>query len=203
MSLVMKSRFWAGASLLATLGALAASASPGPAPRPRKPSVSRKPSISQEPSRVRADASRATRSMTVEEARTAVAMLGDVYQLLLEQTHATYHNRPSDPVAATVLRKLQTRMSELGWPRSRFLAVNAVVMHPDHVPRDAFERRAVEALRGREERVEQVIGGQLRVATVTPTSGRCASCHWTLPGQSSKAAITWTAPLRPTREQAR
>jgi hypothetical protein len=135
--------------------------------------------------------------MTLDEARTAVAMLGDAYDLLLDETHEVYHTRPSVPVAATVIRKLQARMTELGWPRSRFLAVNAVVMHPDHVPHDEFEKRTVQAIRRGDERFEQVTSSQLRVSTVVPLGGSCSSCHWTPSGQSAKAATTWTIPLRP------
>lgn len=123
-------------------------------------------------------------------------MLDDAYQLLLEETHAAYPTRPGLPVAAAVVHKLQDRMRELGWPEARFLAVNAIVMHPDHLPQDAFERRAIQTLRRSNERFEEVVDGQLRVATVVPTSGSCFSCHWAPAGQSSKAAITWKVPLR-------
>jgi hypothetical protein len=188
----MNGRIWIATALLTSAGALVASAAPRAAAPARKPRPARK---------VAAPAT--TRSMTPEQARTAVRMLGDAYDLILDETHATYHTKPSVPVAATVVRKLQAKMNALGWPRARFLAVNAVVMHPDHVPRDDFERLTVQTLRRGEDRVEQVVDGQLRVSTVVPLGGGCSSCHWTPSGQSSKAAITWSVPLRQARERGR
>lgn len=201
----MNGRYWVAACVLTSAGTLAASAVPGStAPRrkqraaPKKAAATRKPrpkprsaaapksSVAPKP---------ATRAMAPDEARMAVEMLGDAYDLLLTETHEVYHTRPSVPVAATVIRKLQSRMTKLGWPRSRFLAVNAIVMHPDHVPRDEFERETVEALRLKNQRIERVVDGQLRVATVVSLGGSCSSCHWTASGQSSKAATTWTVPL--------
>jgi len=41
-----------------------------------------------------------TRAMTAEEARMAMAMLDDAYQLILVETHANYHTQPNRPVAA-------------------------------------------------------------------------------------------------------
>jgi len=94
-------------------------------------------------------------------------------------------------------------MNELGWPTARFLAVNTIVMHPDHVPRDDFERRSVQTLRSSDHRIEQVVGGQFRVTTVVPTGGSCFSCHWTPPEQASKTATTWAVPLRQERGRGR
>jgi hypothetical protein len=130
-------------------------------------------------------------------------MLDDAYQLILERTHAVYHTKPNEPVAAAMVRKLQARMNELGWPRARFVAVNALAMHPDHEPRDDFERQTVRALRSGDERVEQVVGGDLRVSTVVPLTGGCASCHWVPAGQESKAALTFAVPLRQTSRRRR
>jgi hypothetical protein len=190
----MHRRFWFSAALVTALGSLAVSAAPRNVKRrPAKPARKTAPAKP-------AAAKPTTRAMTLAEARTAVAMLDDAYSLILEETHAIYHTRPSTPVAATVVRKLQTRMTELGWPRSRFLAVNAVVMHPDHVPRDAFEKQSVDALRRGDERTEQVSDGKLRVTSVVSLGGGCGSCHWATTGQSPKAATTFTIPLKPDQE---
>lgn len=192
----MTARFWIAAGLLSSLGTLAVSAAPTKAPLRRKVLPARPAARRQLPLKSAVPVDPGTRAMTLDEARTAVAMLGDAYDLLLEETHSVYHTRPSTPVAATVVRKLQARMTELGWPRSRFVAVNAVVMHPDHVPKDAFEKQTVQALRRGDERIEQVTSNQLRVSTVVSLGGSCASCHWTSSGQTPKAATSWTVPLR-------
>lgn len=194
----MTGRYWIAACMLTTVGALAVSAAPGKTPPRRKTRAPRKATPPQrKPAVSPAPAAGPTRAMSLDEARTAVAMLGDAYDLLLDETHEVYHTRPNVPVAATVIRKVQARMTELGWPRARFLAVNAVVMHPDHVPQDAFEKRTIQAIRRGDERFEQVTNNQLRVSTVVPLGGSCASCHWTPSGQSPKAATTWMIPLRP------
>lgn len=197
----MTGRSWIAAFLLTSVGALTVAAAPGPASR-RKTSSHRKTIAAKPKPRAAAPvvAAGTTRAMTLDEARTTVAMLGDAYDLLLDETHEVYHTRPSVPVAATVIRKVQARMTELGWPQARFLAVNAVVMHPDHVPKDAFDKRTIQALKRGDERLEQVSSTQLRVATVVPLGGSCASCHWSPSGQSPKAATTWTIPLRPAPE---
>jgi hypothetical protein len=87
-------------------------------------------------------------------------------------------------------------MGEKGWPQSRFLAVNAIIMNPDHRARDRFEEEAVEALKRGQDRYEKVEGNRFRAATVVSLSGGCFSCHWAPAGQSSRAAISWSIPLR-------
>jgi hypothetical protein len=196
----MTSRYWIAAGFLTLCGAVAVSAGPSSrSPRRKAPARTAgkarpKPRAATAPTASLVH----TRPLTLDEARTTAAMLGDAYDLLLDETHAQYHTRPSVPVAATVIRKVQAKMTELGWPRARFLAVNAVVMHPDHVPKDEFEKKTIQALRRGDARFEQVVGGQLRVSTVVSLEGSCRSCHWTPGMQSPKAATTWTIPLRPT-----
>lgn len=187
----MNRRFWIATCLLTSFAALAVSAAPRPAASRRKPVAPTKKKPAQQ-------AATATRPMTPEEARTAVAMLGDAYDLILEEAHSIYHTRPNVPVAATVVRKVQAHMAKQGWPKARFLAVNAIVMHPDHVAKDDFERETVQTLKRSNERIEQVVEGNLRVATVVPLGGGCSSCHWTGSGTSAKAATTWSVPLRKT-----
>lgn len=138
-----------------------------------------------------------TRAMTLEEARAAVTLLDEGYQTELEEIHRWYPIKSGQPVvAAAVVRRVQEQMVAKGWPRSRFLAVNASVMNPNHVPRDDFERGAVEKIREGAERVETIEKGRLRVATLVPMTGGCASCHWTPGTSGSKGAITWTIPLK-------
>jgi uncharacterized protein DUF3365 len=134
--------------------------------------------------------------MTLEEAETTARMLDDAYQLILEELHETYPTQPNRPVAASVVRQIQERMAEKGWPRSHFLAVNALIMNPAHKARDPFEQGAVRALRGAEERVETVEDGKLRVVTLVPMRGDCGSCHWTSNGQPNRAGLSVTIPFK-------
>ena len=162
------------------------------APKPRSvPAARKKPAPA--PNR---PAAPVTNPMTLEEARMAVAMLDDAYNLVLEEVHHTYPTKPGRPVAATIVRDLQKKMTDLGWPSSRFLAVNAIVMNPDHVARDEFERQTVRAFTDGGDRRETIENGTLRVATPVSLGGSCFSCHWADKGRASRAAISWKIPLR-------
>lgn len=164
------------------------------APRKGKPAArpAAKPSVAARQARPPASP-----PMSPEEARRTVAMLDDAYQITLHAVHDWYPTRTGQPVvAATVVRKLQERMAELGWPRSHFLAVNALVMNPDHRPRDSFEKDAITALRSGDERYEKVVGSNLRVATALPLGGGCFSCHWSDAKIGSRAAISFEIPLQ-------
>lgn len=134
--------------------------------------------------------------LTPEEARQTVALLDDAYQTWLEEAHEQYHPRPGKPVAAKVVRELQEKMGSLGWPQSHFLAVNALVMRPEHQPQDAFERDAVRRLSGGAPRVETISGNTMRVATGLSLGGGCGTCHWAEQGVVRRAAITWAMPLK-------
>lgn len=176
------SKLWVGSvcGVLCLSAALAAA--------PRKPA--KKPATP-------AKAVSGTAAMTAEEARRSVAMLDDAYQEILHAVHNWYPTKTGQPkVAASTVIELQKIMTEKGWPQSRFLAVNAVVMNPNHVPKDTFEKDAVAALKQGKDRHEAVLDGRLRVVTVLPTGGGCFSCHWTDSKVGSRTAITWSIPLK-------
>src|SRR5204863_8089070 len=81
--------------------------------------------------------------MTREQARTTIRMLDDVYQITLQEVHQKFPPGTGQPVAAaTVVRLVQAKMGERGWPQSRFLGVSGILMNPDHRPKDAFEHAA-------------------------------------------------------------
>lgn len=132
--------------------------------------------------------------LTLEEAQTTVRLLDDAYRTILEETHRAYPTRPGRPVAATVVRDLQKYMGERGWPASRFLGVQGLLMNPAHAARDRFEKDAVRALRDGQIRVETVENGRLRVASTLFLRGECSSCHWSDTG-GSRAALTWNVPV--------
>lgn len=134
--------------------------------------------------------------LTPEEARQTVALLHDAYQTVLEETHAVYHAKPGQPVAAKIVRELQEKMGSLGWPQSHFLGVNALIMRPDHRANDAFERDAVRQLSDGKPQVEAMDGKVMRFATGVPLAGECGSCHWMDQGGPRRAAITWRIPLK-------
>lgn len=135
-------------------------------------------------------------ALTEEEARLDAQMLEDAYRITLQTVHERYPTGTGQPVvAAAVIRQLQAKMTEKGWPKSRFLAVNALVMNPEHRPEDAFERDAVTALRRGDYRYEKIEGGRLRVASSLSLGGSCFRCHWSDAKIGSRAAICFDIPL--------
>ena len=137
-----------------------------------------------------------TLKMTPEEARRSAAMLDDAYQEFLQTIHAWYPTKTGQPkVAASTVIELQKIMAEKGWPQSKFLAVNAIVMNPNHLPEDKFDKDAIAAIKSGKDRYEKVVDGRLRIATVVPTGGGCFSCHWTDSKVGSRAALSFSIPL--------
>lgn len=166
----------------------------------RKPTTPKQPPAKPVAGSPEGASAREVEPMTLDEARMTVEMLDDAYQTVLQEVHHTYPTKPGRPVAATVVRDLQKTMTDKGWPKSHFLAVNAIIMNPDHKARDEFEVRAVKAIGRGDQRYESVENGQLRVATAVSLGGDCFSCHWTPPGRSSRAAISFAIPLKATAE---
>jgi hypothetical protein len=141
------------------------------------------------------------RIYTPEEAKRAVAILDDAYNLILHETHETYPTKPGRAVAASLVKDLQKTMTAKGWPASRFLAVNAVIMNPDHRARDEWERRAVSDMKSGKPVLAEEKAGEYRATTMVSLRGGCTSCHWSQDSMGARAAITWkvrtTAPAPP------
>lgn len=133
----------------------------------------------------------AERVYTPEEAKRAVAILDDAYNLILHEVHETYPTKPGRPVAASLVKDLQKSMTAKGWPGSRFLAVNAVIMNPDHRARDEWERRAVSDMKSGKPVLAEEKKGEYRAATMVSLRGGCTSCHWSQDSMGARAAITW------------
>src|SRR4051812_23207381 len=96
------------------LAAGAAAAAPHPARKAPAPAAAAKP----------APVSQASEPglppMTREQARATIRMLDDVYQLTLQEVHRKFPPGTGQPVAAaTVVRLVQEKMSQRGWPQSR------------------------------------------------------------------------------------
>jgi hypothetical protein len=132
-----------------------------------------------------------TRTYTPEEARRAVALLDDAYNVILHEVHDTYPTKPGRPVAASLVKDLQKSMTASGWPGSHFLAVNAVIMNPDHRARDEWERKAVSDIKSGKLSLEEETPGEYRAATMVSLRGGCTSCHWSQDSMGARAAIAW------------
>jgi hypothetical protein len=131
------------------------------------------------------------KTYTPEEARRAVAILDDAYNLILHEVHDTYTTKPGRPVAASLVKDLQKTMTAKGWPSSHFLAVNALIMNPDHRARDEWERRAVSEMKSGKPAVIEEKPGEYRAATMISLRGGCTSCHWSQDSMGARAAIAW------------
>jgi hypothetical protein len=164
------------------IGAVSAFAAPAPAP-PVKAYPS--PPVLDEPER-----------MSVKEARRAIVLLDRTYQSALRQIHRRFPVGNGQPVVAAVaVRDIQREVSSSAGVSSRFLAVGTKAMNPDHEPKDAFEREAVQELKRGSRWVEAQEDGRLRVATGVPLGGGCFPCHSTPAGNPVQAAISWSVPV--------
>ncbi len=146
---------------------------------------------------------------TVAEGRRIVDAQNDIYQVTLTEIHRRFPSGNGQPiVAALVLRDVQRRVAGRGGVTSRFLAVDTPAMNRDHLPKDAFEQRAVDELARGARRVEAVEppapdppsnrrpdSWRLRVALPVPLGGSCFPCHATPRGESGRAAISWSVAL--------
>lgn len=141
-----------------------------------------------------APAARAQR-YSVDEARTAVQMLADFYRHNLRDTHATYV-RDGKPPAAIVTKKVFGVMNSLGWPETRWLAVNGNPANRDNLPRDAFETDGARAVRHGEALFEKVEGGRFRAVAAVPFTGDCLKCHWGEKPNEYVGGISFSVPLR-------
>lgn len=124
-----------------------------------------------------ADATRPER-MSLAEARRTVSMLNDLYVNAVLAIHGTYVKDRGSVPAATAAKAVFKAMTEKGWPTTRWLSTTGRPLNPDHNPKDAFERDAIQALKKNQARFERVQGDQLRVATLVPLVDKsCQSCH--------------------------
>lgn len=166
-----------------TLGAAAVAAGLPPAP-PVKAYPA--PPLPEEPER-----------MSLEEARRTIVLLDRTYQSALRQIHRRFPVGNGQPVVAAVaVRDVQREVSTSTALSSHFLAVGTKAMNPDHEPKDAFERQAVDELKRGARWVEAQDDGRLRVATIVPLGGGCFPCHSTPGGGTVQAAISWSVPVQ-------
>ncbi len=134
--------------------------------------------------------------VSLAEAKMTAEMLDDATQLLIHSIHDWYPNKTGQPVAAaTMVREVQDKLNRRAWPGARFIGVNAVLMNPDHRPRDPFERNAQDALRRGSAEFSAIEKGEYRVAKVVRLGGGCFSCHWSDDTSGSRAALTFRFPL--------
>ncbi len=118
----------------------------------------------------------------IERTRRQVRMLDDLYKTAIVLITTHYVEEDSDLAAGDAFQALFKTMKDKGWHEVRLLDATGEPYDDDNTPRDAFEKQAVEQLKGGESYVDEVItkDGQryLRAATAIPVvMEKCVMCH--------------------------
>lgn len=118
----------------------------------------------------------------VERARKQVRMLDDLYKTAIVLVTTHYVEEESDLAAGDAFQALFAAMKEKGWHEVRLLDASGDPIDDENTPNDAFEKRAVQALKNGETFVDRVITrdgkAYLRAATPIPVvMEKCVMCH--------------------------
>ena len=118
----------------------------------------------------------------LERAHREMRLLDDIYKtsIVLITTH--YVNDDEDLAAGSAFKALFAAVADKGWHEVRLLDATGEPYNDENAPADAFERRAIAALKDGKavwEEVEQKDGKRfLRAATAIPVvMEKCIMCH--------------------------
>lgn len=134
------------------------------------------------------------------EARTAVKLLDDVYKFYIVFDTINHVDNPGRTSAATLTKQVFKEMEKKGWHSARLISATDKAINKENMPKDEFEKEAVQALRGGEtffEKSETVEGKKVyRAATPVPVVLReCKMCHPYVKDDEIMGAISYTLPL--------
>ncbi|GJQ58937.1 MAG: DUF3365 domain-containing protein [Candidatus Scalindua sp. AMX11] len=118
----------------------------------------------------------------VERAKKTVRMIDDMYKTFIVLVTKEYVTDPTMFSALILSKKVFEAMSKKGWHEARLLGTDETPHNPDNLPKDIFERGAVEALLSGQNYYEKVekVGNKyyLRSATsVIAVMQGCTICH--------------------------
>ncbi|MFQ5863219.1 MAG: DUF3365 domain-containing protein [Candidatus Brocadiales bacterium] len=139
-------------------------------------------------------------NLNVEEARTIVKLLDDVYKFwIVFDTRDHVENMGRIP-SATVSKEVFAEMEKKGWHSGRIITATKNFFNPDNRPKDDFEKEAIQALKGGTDsfdRVEVVEGKKvLRAATPVPmVMKECKMCHVNAKANELMGALVYSIPL--------
>ncbi len=147
-----------------------------------------------------ADADKPSRA-AVENARTTVKMLDDLYKNFVVQITDTYVKAEEKKPAAGVVKKVFKAMVEKGWPYARLIDATGNPVNRNNLPKTAFEKAAVAKLKAGRAYYEEVgtDNGKpvLRAATKVPVvMKQCITCHPGTKEGQLLGAIVYTVPIR-------
>jgi len=114
--------------------------------------------------------------------RETVRMLDDLYKGFVVHITDTYVKAQETTPAARVAKRVFKHMEEKGWHSGRLVDTTGEPINRANLPRNDFERRAVEQLRAGKTYYEEVGSKDgkpvLRAATAVPVvMKQCLACH--------------------------
>lgn len=114
--------------------------------------------------------------------RKQILMLDDLYKSTIVLITENYVTEKSDLAAGAAFQKVFEAMKQKGHHEVRLLDATGEPFDENNLPKDDFERAAIDKLKKGEKTYEQVVGQgekrQLRVATPIPVVlKKCILCH--------------------------
>jgi hypothetical protein len=115
---------------------------------------------------------------TAAEAQGRAELLHETFHAVLQVVHHQYYREDEGlAIPAATLKKVFGELASRKQVEVRWLAVNAAAMNTDHLPRNDFERKAVEAITAGKDEYVAVERDFLRRAAPITLSSECLKCH--------------------------
>lgn len=136
----------------------------------------------------------------LERARREVRMLDDLYKTAVVLITDNYVNKVGDVAAGELARDLFGAMQKKGWHEARLVDATGKPINRENRPRDEFETKAIEKIRGGQAYYEEIVQEKgrrtLRAATVVPVvMQKCTICHPGYKQGDVLGAISYKLPL--------
>jgi hypothetical protein len=130
----------------------------------------------------RTHADKAKEDPAIERTRKQVRMLDDIYKTAVVLITKHYVTEESDLAAGEAAKALFAAIKEKGWHEVRLLDATGEPLEDVNLPKDVFEKAAIEKLKSGENWYEKIVskddGKYLRAATPIPVVlKKCVLCH--------------------------
>lgn len=136
---------------------------------------------------------------TADEAPGRARLLHETMHATLHIVHHEYYREDEAlKIPAATMREVFRELAKRQGVELRWLAVNAQAMNVDHMPRDDFEKQAVQALAAGKPEFAQQDGNVYRYAGSIILDSSCLKCHspTRTSNQDRAAALVIKMPLR-------
>lgn len=114
---------------------------------------------------------------SVAEARVRARILHEAIHGTLQVMHRDFFDEESSVIPSNSLEDVFHELARAYQVELRWLTVNTDVLNADHKPQNAFEDKAVEALRAGNGEFEATEGDAYRFAGAIRLSSQCLKCH--------------------------